>query len=490
MRLTTRLLLPLLAMVAVVMLLFALWALRQREAATMNEAQRVTGAYATALGLALETAFRAGSDEDIQTAIDRISREPAIFGVIVYSVDTRVLFTSQPVSEIRTAPLSAVRRVLASGEPAGLTREIDNQRVYSIVRPLTSRAGEVFGAMEVVQPWEYVRAEMERTRQRFILNTLTLLLVVTLVIVLLVRRLIAQPLNRFVVAVQAVGRGDLAYRTPEGREGAELAGLAREFNRMADQLVHARHDLEREAEERVALARRLRETEKLAVVGNLAAGLGHEIAAPLHVIRGRAEMLRSRLDDEPARRNLGIITDQIDRITLIVRNLLDFARRREPRHERIRIGGLLHGVCEFLEQELDRAGVELVVEVNDDVLISADRDLLHQVFINLLMNAMQVMEGQDAVRRVTVRTTQPGDAGMVTIDVDDTGPGLDDGVHDRIFEPFFTTKQAGQGTGLGLAIVRSIVEEHGGDIVASNHDGGGARFRIRLPLATTEETHG
>ncbi|CAN5637839.1 hypothetical protein BH23GEM10_BH23GEM10_04500 [soil metagenome] len=490
MRLTTRLLLPLLATVAVVMLLFALWALRQREASTMNEAQRVTGAYATALALALETAFRAGSDEDVQAAIDRISREPTIFGVIVYAIDTHIMFTSQPVGEIQTAPLAAVRRVLTTGEPASFTREIDDQRVYSIMRPLISRSGEMFGAMEVVQPWEYVRAEMGRTRQRFILNTLTLLLAVTLVIMLLVRRLIAQPLNRFVVAVQALGRGELGHRTPEGREGAERAGLAREFNRMADQLVSARSDLEREAEERVSLARRLRETEKLAVVGNLAAGLGHEIAAPLHVIRGRAEMLHRRVDDEQARRNLGIITDQIDRITLIVRNLLDFARRREPRLERIRTGAVLRGVFEFLEQELERAGVELVVELNDDALINADRDLMHQVFINLLMNALQVMEVQETVRRVTVRTTHADDADVVTIDVDDTGPGLDGDSHDRIFEPFFTTKQAGQGTGLGLAIVRSIVEEHGGDIVASNHDGGGARFRIRLPLATAEDTHG
>lgn len=493
MRLTTRLLLPLLATVAVVMLLFALWALRQREAATMNEARRVTGAYATALALALETAFRAGSDEDVQAAIDRISREPTILGVIVYDLDTRVLFTSQPVGEIQTVPLAAVRRVLATGEPASFTREIDEQRVYSIVRPLVSRTGENFAAMEVVQPWEYVRAEMDRTRQRFILNTLTLLLAVTLVIMLLVRRLIAQPLNHFVVAVQAVGRGELAHRTPEGRDGAELAGLAREFNRMADQLVSARDELEREAEERVSLALRLRETEKLAVVGNLAAGLGHEIAAPLHVIRGRAEMLRGRVDDEPARRNLGIITDQIDRITLIVRNLLDFARRREPRLEPIRTSEVLRGVAEFLEQELERAGVELVLELHHDPLIHADRDLMHQVFINLLMNAMQVMQvmqAQEPARRITVRTTRAEDAGTVMIDVDDTGPGLDHHVHDRLFEPFFTTKQPGQGTGLGLAMVRSIVEEHGGDIVAWNHDGGGARFRIRLPLATAEDADG
>jgi two-component system, NtrC family, sensor kinase len=483
MKLTTRLLLPLLATVAFVMTLFAIWALRQREASTTNEAQRVTAAYATALALGLEGAFRAGSDEDVQAAIDRISREPTIFGVIVYGEDTRVMFTSQPVGEIETAPLAAVRRVIATQQTASFTREIDGQRVYSIIRPLSTRHGELVGAMEVVQPWEYVQAEVQRTRQRFILNTLTLLLAVTLVIMFLVRRLIAQPLNRFVEAVQALGRGELGYRAAEERTGAELAGLAREFNRMADQLEHARTEVVRQAEERVSLARRLRETEKLAVVGNLAAGLGHEIAAPLHVIRGRAEMLQRRATDQPTQRNLRIIADQIDRITLIVRNLLDFARRREPRMELITAGEVIHGVVEFLEPELARAEVELVIEGSDGTLVHGDRDLLHQVFINLVMNALQVMNGWDGDRRITITLhNQPSIQDRVVIDVADTGPGIDADVVHRIFEPFFTTKPPGEGTGLGLAVVRSILEEHGGTIEASSTEGG-ARFRIRLPAA-------
>jgi signal transduction histidine kinase len=489
MRLTTRLLLPLLATVAVVMLLFALWALRQREASTTNEAQRVTAAYATALALGLEAAFRAGSDDDVQAAIDRISREPTIFGVIVYGEDTRVMFTSQPVGDIETAPLAAVRRVIATQQTASFTREIDGQRVYSIVRPLATRYGELVGAMEVVQPWDYVQAEVRRTRQRFVLNTLTLLLAVTFVIMLLVRRLIARPLNGFVEAVQALGRGELGYRTRVDRTGAELAGLAREFNRMADQIEHARIDVEREAEERVLLASRLRETEKLAVVGNLAAGLGHEIAAPLHVIRGRAEMLRRRTDDPAMQRNLRIITDQIDRITLIVRNLLDFARRREPRMDLVSATDVLHGVVEFLEPELERSHVDLAVMGRDDTVILADRDLLHQVFINLVMNALQVMRSWDGERRITIRVHDPGaDADDVIIDVEDTGPGIDASVIDRIFEPFFTTKAPGEGTGLGLAVVRSIVEEHGGAIEASAATAGGARFRIRLPAPAAAGT--
>jgi two-component system, NtrC family, sensor kinase len=488
MRLTTRLLLPLLATVGVVMLLFALWALRQREASITEHAQRVTNAYAIALGLALEAGLRAGSDDEVQQAIDRISREPAIFGVIVYGPDTGVLFTSQPVGDIEMAPLGAVRRVIGTLEPTAFTREIRGQRVYSIVRPLFGTGIELMGVMEVVQPWEAVYAEQQRTRQRFVLNTLALFAALTLVITLLVRRLIARPLNRFMDAVRALGRGELGYRTAEERTGAELVALSREFNRMAGQLEQARRELEREAEERVGLARRLRETEKLAVVGNLAAGLGHEIAAPLHVIRGRAEMLRRRETDLPTQRNLHIITEQIDRITLIVRNLLDFARRREPRMDTVDAGAVLDGVAEFLEPELSRAGVELVRDYHVPGIIQGDPDLLHQVFINLLINSIHVMEGRDGPRRITVRVSSDTGAGppageRVRIEVADTGPGFDDVVLERLFEPFFTTKDPGVGTGLGLAVARSIVEEHGGTITATNRPGGGAGFHILLPAA-------
>jgi two-component system, NtrC family, sensor kinase len=490
MRLTTRLLLPLLATVAVVMLLFATWALRQREASMTSEAQRVTHAYATALGLALEASFHAGATADVQEAIDRISDEPTIFGVIIYDPDTRVMFTSQPVGTIDTGPVDAVRRVSTTQEPASFTREIRGMPVYSSVRPLLDRSGAVVAVMEVVQPWEFVVAERTRTRLRFILNTLALFAALTLVIVLLVRRLIARPLNRFIVAVQALGRGELGYRTTEGG-GAELAGLAREFNRMAAQLEQARVRLEDEAEERVMLARRLRETEKLAVVGNLAAGLGHEIAAPLHVIRGRAAMVQRKAEDPATRRNLHIITEQIDRITLIVRNLLDFARRREPRLERVDIGNVLRGVAEFLEPELERADVTLCWKGDVSAAIHGDSDLLHQVFINLLMNSVHVMTGREQPRRIEISvSTGTPDEDWITIAVADTGPGLREDIAQRVFEPFFTTKQPGEGTGLGLAVALSIVEDHGGVISAGNQEGGGACFSIRLPGASSATREG
>jgi two-component system NtrC family sensor kinase len=487
MRITTRLLLPLLATVTVVMLMFALWSLRQRELALTAHAQRETDAYATALVIALEAALRAGSNQDVQEAIDRISNERGIYGVIVYGADTRVLFTSQMFREIEIAPPSAVRRVIQERQPVSMTREIEEQSTYSIVEPLFAPDSTVAGAMEIVQPLRLLAGELRRTRQRFTLNTLTLIIALTLLIAFLTRRLIAEPLHRLMQAVRALGRGELGYRIEQVRGGAELAELAREFNGMAARIEQARTERERESEQRVVLARRLREAEKLAVVGNLAAGLAHEIAAPLHVIRGRAELLRGRSADSATERNLRIITDQIDRITSIMRNLLDYSRRREPRIEQIDAGELLRRTAEFLDPEFERAGVELILECPDAAPLYGDPDLLHQVFLNLMMNSLQVMTGRPAPRTMTVRC-QPAvaDDPELHIAIADTGPGLPGELMARIFEPFFTTKPPGEGTGLGLAVARSIIEDHGGRIRAETAEAGGARFVIDIRVAHPE----
>ncbi|MBA3346051.1 MAG: HAMP domain-containing protein [Gemmatimonadales bacterium] len=178
--------------------------------------------------------------------------------------------------------------MLARGGTATFEREIENQRVYSVLRAIRGTRGRVIGALEVAQPLSFIEAEKANVRRRFLLNTLTLLAALTLVTLWLVRRVVGRPMERLVAAADALGRGDLSHRIEEDSGGGELAQLGREFNTMAGSLESAQTAVVRQGRESLTLERRLREAEKLAAIGNLAAGVAHEIAAPLNVISGRA----------------------------------------------------------------------------------------------------------------------------------------------------------------------------------------------------------
>ena len=314
MKLGTRLLLTLLSSVAVIMAVYGYWALEQREAVLRRQARAETRAYGAALGLALEHALRDLQFRDVQAILDEIATQPTIHGILLY--DTTGAAT---IRSVRTAAGDAVdprhvREVVHSQVIRELERSVGGEEVFSVLRPLRGRDGRIASVLEVLQPLSFVAAEKARTRERFLLNTLTLLVVVAGLTTWLLRRFVGRPIDRFIAAIRSVGRGDLSQRVAEEPAGSELAVAAREFNRMAEGLEAAREALLREAEERLALQQRVREQEKLASLGTLAAGVAHQIAAPLNVIEGRARLLLTRDGRDPERaRNLEAIVEHTGR---------------------------------------------------------------------------------------------------------------------------------------------------------------------------------
>ena len=503
MKLSTRLLLFLLPTMTVVMVAYMYWSMAEREDTLVSQAEQEMGAYGAALSVALQYAFHDSTRANFQRVINQVTRDPKIYAILLYDGRGNPLLVSDSVATPSPAPPTSLARVLATGKPVSFRRELEDHDVFSILRPIYGPDGRVSGALEVAQPLSFVQQQQRALRQRFFLNLLTLLVVVTLLTLWLVRRLVAEPMQRFVDAVRALGRGELAHRIERHgagtkiMQGSELAALEDEINRMASNLESARTRIMREAEERVVLERRLRETEKMAEIGNLAAGLAHDIAAPLNVISGRAELLlKSESENPERRRNVGIIVRQIGRITAIVRNLLDSGQRRLERQlGRVDVALVLDGVAEFLDGELSRNGIALTRGYPRPLQVVGDPDLLHQVFVNLVLNAVQALATHREVRYVSPGAPQnyfkitsertivlrgwstPDD--ITHIEVADTGPGIPSAALPHLFEAFFTTKA--KGTGLGLVVARSIVEELGGALEAGNEPDGGAVFRITLP---------
>jgi two-component system NtrC family sensor kinase len=235
------------------------------------------------------------------------------------------------------------------------------------------------------------------------------------------------------------------------------------------------------------LDERLLQSQKLAAIGQLSAGIAHEINNPLAIIRQEAEWMQQVLkkaasvaagEREELQGSLSQIVQQVDRCTEIIRNLLDFARKREPVIQTVDVNRLLNDMTMLVEKEAKHHNIKIVREYDRDLPgIYSDAPQLRQVFLNLLTNAAHAI-GQDGT--ITLATFCTAD-GAVHIKISDTGCGIAPENLAKIFDPFFTTKPEGLGTGLGLSISHGIIQRLGGEIRVESTVGQGTTFTIALP---------
>ena len=242
------------------------------------------------------------------------------------------------------------------------------------------------------------------------------------------------------------------------------------------------HQTRLEAEQ-AALRERLGQSEKLASLGQFVAGIAHEMNNPLQGVLGHLElMIETSAEARPLRRELRRIYHEADRAAKIVRNLLVFAGSRRMARRRLRINRVVSRALSSRGASLKRGGIEIARDQPEDLPeFSGDPLLMHQAFLNIIINAEHAILGAGQPGRIEVRSWHDAAQQQLVTTVRDTGPGIPAAVLPRIFDPFFTTKEVGQGTGLGLAITYGIVQEHGGTISAANLRDGGAEITIALP---------
>jgi PAS domain S-box-containing protein len=254
---------------------------------------------------------------------------------------------------------------------------------------------------------------------------------------------------------------------------------------LAGVLINARDVTERKRiEAELTCQREARiQTDKLADMGTLLAGVAHELNNPLTVVTGYSGILRRALGDGPLAERVDKIAIAAQRCVRIVQNFLALARHHPPERQQVRLNHLVREAVELLAYPLRVDNIDVRLDLAEDLpALWADSHQLHQVIVNLITNAHHAMHTGESARRLTIRTRFEAPGARVRLEVADTGPGIPDDVLIRIFEPFFTTKPVGQGTGLGLPLCQGIVESHGGSIRVDSKPGEGATFRIELPL--------
>lgn len=241
----------------------------------------------------------------------------------------------------------------------------------------------------------------------------------------------------------------------------------------------------RDVTELKRLEQQVLQTEKLAAMGQMIAGVAHELNNPLTAILGVSDLLREHVRDESSRRQLDLVHQQARRAAHIVQNLLAYSRPPTLNKTLLNLADLAERTVRLQEYSLRSGEIAVEFEHGDGLaLVQGDPNQLTQVLLNLLINAEQAI--RSVRERGTIRVRVGESHGTVTLQVEDDGPGIAPEAMPKIFDPFFTTKRPGRGTGLGLSICLAVVKEHGGKIEAENRAEGGARFTIQLP--TTRPT--
>jgi two-component system sensor histidine kinase HydH len=249
--------------------------------------------------------------------------------------------------------------------------------------------------------------------------------------------------------------------------------------RRAEKIISAR------AAERKKLEEQLHQAERLAALGEMIAGVSHEIRNPLGIIRSTAELLTSRIDNDRQRRLSSIIVEESTRLNDILTEFLDFARPKELSVDQCRVEDVLEHNLRVLDPECQRLNVRIERDYRTGAhTVEADADLLYRAFLNLFANALQAMPNGGALRVSTTLWNGRDEAPWLVLRIQDTGDGIPEETLKKIFNPFFTTRE--NGTGLGLAIVQSIIDSHNGDIDIESEKGGGTTVVIRLPSSQPE----
>ena len=397
------------------------------------------------------------------------------------------------------------------GRPRFFTSKYGEQMLGStaVIRnePTCSSAGchahppdqSVLGVLDIVYPLAQLNETIKINTIQIIGLVLAFVVLAAIIVSVLVQSIVYRPLGDLKEGSERWAEGDLEHPIPV-RSDDELGQLADSFNSMTRRLRKSRAELQdwgRTLEEKVEEATQdlqiaqaeAARSEKLASVGQLAAGIAHELNNPLTGVLTFSHLVRKQLpDDSPEAEDLDLVIQETKRCAVIIRRLLDFAREKTPEKKYSDINKLIKETTYLIHQSAQVADIDIILDLDEAIpAVWIDEDLVNQVIMNMLVNAQHAIDDGGTISVKTRDRRQDNNNDMVEISITDTGCGISEENLQRIFDPFFTTKVVGKGTGLGLSVSHGTIVAHGGTIEVSSEVGVGTEFHIYLPIGGSTE---
>jgi len=434
---------------------------------------------------------------DVHTYIRGGIQQVRVYGI---TRGEPVEVVTDPPRDRATVPPQALTQIKNNNTYSQITQLGDGNVLVDAFAPITTQKDGLIGLVAI-----QIRPTRTSVLQRSLATISTLLLIAIVVVTLLnylfFRRIINKPIDELLSSMRRAQAGDLRAAAPIVSDD-EIGHLALGYNKMLARVREMTEERERHnirlqdqvSSATLELADRneqlesanlelfkiqhlLSQYERFAVAGQLTAQFAHEVGTPLNLISGHVQLLRAKVEDEKTQQRLDVITAQIERITRIVRGMLDTTRRPKPVMSPLNLNALLQRTFEAAAPTLASNNVTLVTDFAPDLPDTmGDGEQLQQVFINLLNNSLDAMP--DGGQLTITTAASPG---AVVIECSDTGQGISPDIQAHLFEPLFSTKPLGRGTGLGLAISKQIITEHGGQIEVCSTPGSGTTMIIGLP---------
>ncbi len=478
--LTTRVIVISISLLAFGISAFTFLNLKKEQTQLINSARESTEILLNTIEGSIYNSMRIGNTEDTQVILEMVGRSHKLMAVRIFHPHGVVLKSSLP-AEVGKAVDNDDYQLFINNQKEGIFTRGPQGEVLKMLKPIYNDQPchtchgfktKIIGVLNVNYSLVETRKRMIEATQLFIFSTIAIILFLSAAISLVMLKFVRKPLNIIVEKMARVEKGDLSIRM-ESSGKDEVGRLITSFNSMVDRLDTAKKELDQYHFEQMERA------DRLASVGEMAAGIAHEIKNPLTGIAAAITIIRDDFPpSDPRMEIINEILEQIKRLDKTVNDLLFFGKPTLPEPACVGLNTLLKKTLMFASQHRGGKNVEKRLELSDDLPpVYVDAKQIQQVFLNLILNALQAMR-DGGVLTITSSVLERDGEKWVRASVADTGPGIPSPILEKIFTPFFTTKA--QGTGLGLAICHKLVAQHGGELFVESEDGKGTIFTVEL----------